>query len=361
MEVSMTTTAKMKEYRKLPGSKKGFLIGKYTLWQGSDHLLQIFSRVGVEEYKRFYFSDIQAVITRKTAVGTILNMVMGCLVLIFVLPVISFEGEWSLFYAIVAAVMFILLLAGLYKGPTCETKLMTAVQTEKLQTLHRLKIASKVMDSLRVQIHRTQGGVAPDALNKIAPRPLKARDPHHQAPPGGSKTTVRRNEKGRAHMGLFVVLLIDGVLVCLGFLFPHVMLTIISSIAGLCLGIFVIVALVKQHDSNIGRSLKAITWACLGFICINFVAGYIIGIVFAMQNPGVVYNQWELFKSMSLLSPWESPLKLSFDIFTLGGALFLGIPGLFMLYRPDSGSDAKATPTAVTSSQPAVPRKSELG
>jgi hypothetical protein len=49
------------EYNKLPGSKKGFLIGKYTLWQGSDHLLQVFSRVGVEEYKRFYFSDIQAV------------------------------------------------------------------------------------------------------------------------------------------------------------------------------------------------------------------------------------------------------------------------------------------------------------
>ena len=162
-------------------------------------------------------------------------------------------------------------------------------------------------------------------------------------------------------MGLFLLLLIDGVLVCLGFFFTHVMLTIISSIAGLCLGILVIVALVKQHDSDIDRSLKAITWASLGFICINFVAGYVISIVFAMQNPGVVYNQWELFKSMSLLSPWESPLKLSFDIFTLCGALFLGIPGLFMLFRPGSGSDAKATPTAVTSTQSAVQRRSELG
>ena len=32
-----------------------------------------------------------------------------------------------------------------------------------------------------------------------------------------------------------------------------------------------------------------------------------------MENPGVVYNQWEMFKSMSLFSPRQSPLKLSFD------------------------------------------------
>ena len=162
-------------------------------------------------------------------------------------------------------------------------------------------------------------------------------------------------------MALFLLLLIDGALVSLGFFFAHVIVTIISSIAGLSMGIFVIVALVKQHDSDIGGSLKAITWASLGFICINFVAGYVISIVFAMQNPGVVYNQWEIFKSMSLLSPWESPLKLSFDIFTLGGALFLGIPGLFMLYRPGSGSKAKAIPTAVKSRQPVVQRNTEPG
>jgi len=352
---------KTKEYHKLPGSKKGFLIGKYTLWQGSDHLLQIFSRVGVEEYKRFYFNDIQAVVTRKTTVGTIQNIVMGCLVLIFMLPAISFDGGWSLFFAIVAAAMLFLLLIGLFKGPTCETKLMTAVQTEKLHTLHRQKNTSNVMDRLRVHIHRTQGTLKREALNKIPTQSSKNANTPRQAPPHSSKRPAHRNEKGRAHIGLFLLLVLDGVLVSLGFFFTHVILTLISSIFSLCMGIFVIVALVKQHDSNIGGPLKAITWASLGFVCIHFVAGYIFSIVLAMQNPGVVYNQWEVFKSMSLLSPWESPLKLSFDIFTFCGALFLGIPGLFMLFRPGSGSDAEATPTAVSSPHPAVPRRSELG
>ena len=349
------------EYHKLPGSKKGFLIGKYTLWQGSDHLLQIFSRVGVEEYKRFYFNDIQAVITRKTAVGTIQNMVIGFLVLIFTLPAIFFDEGWSLFYAVVAAAMLLLLVVGLIRGPTCKTILMTAVQTEKLHTLHRLKTTSKVMDRLRVHIHQTQGTLNREALNKLPARPPNSQNTSRQILSRSSKVTAHHNENGRAHLGLFILLLLDGAIVSLGFFFTHVSLTIIGSITILCMGIFVIVALVKQQNSNIGGSLKAITWASLGFICINFVAGYIVSIVFAMQNPGVVYNQWEMFKSMSLLSPWESPLKLSFDIFTICGAVFLGIPGLFMLHRSDSGSKAKATPRAVKSRQPGVQRNTEAG
>jgi hypothetical protein len=349
------------EYHKLPGSKKGFLIGKYTLWQGSDHLLQIFSRVGVEEYKRFYFNDIQAVVTRKTAVGTIQNIVMGLLVLIFTLPAIFFDGGWSLFYTVVAAAMLLLLAIGLFKGPTCKTILMTAVQTEKLHTLHRLKTTSKVMDRLRVHIHQTQGRLNPEALNKMPTQPLKGQNTHRQALSRSSKIAAHHNENGRAHMGLFVLLLLDGALVSLGFFFTHVSLTIIGSITILCMGIFVIVALVKQQNSNLGGSLRVITWACLGFLCINFVAGYIVSIVFAMQNPGIVYNQWEIFKSMSLLSPWESPLKLSFDIFTICGAVFLGIPGLFMLNRSDSGSKAEATPRAVKSRSTVEQRNTETG
>ena len=101
---------KTKEYRKLPGYKKGFLLGQYTLWEGSDHLLQMLSRVGVEEYKRFYYSDIQAVVTRKKISGAIQNIVLACLVLIFAIQALNFDGGWSLFYTLVAAGLLILLL-----------------------------------------------------------------------------------------------------------------------------------------------------------------------------------------------------------------------------------------------------------
>ena len=78
--------------------------------------------------------------------------------------------------------MLFLLVVGLFKGPTCKTKLMTAVQTEKLHTLHRLKNTSKVMDRLRVHIHRTQGALKREALNKMPTQPLKNQNTQRQAP-----------------------------------------------------------------------------------------------------------------------------------------------------------------------------------
>ena len=86
VHLSLIMADKVKEYTKLPGSKKGFFIGKYSLWQGTDHLLHIFARFGIEDYKRFYFSDIQAIITRKTNIGKIQNVILGCLILLFLLP-----------------------------------------------------------------------------------------------------------------------------------------------------------------------------------------------------------------------------------------------------------------------------------
>ena len=340
---------KEKEYRKLPGTKKGFIVGRYTLWQGVDHLLHVYSRVGVEDYKRFYFNDIQAIITRKTITGKVQNGVLGFLLLLFTLPAILNDGGWSAFWAAFAGVLLILLLINLYRGPTCETKLLTAVQTEKLHSLHRLRTAFKVMDRLRSQIESAQGRLAREDLGKIPARRVNdnaAKGPSLQA---AKSETTARHEKGRSHLVLFGLLVLDGVLATSGFLFTHVIVTILSSVAGICMGIFVITALVKQHNSDISKALRAITWTCLGFVGITFVAGYVISMVFAFKNPGILYNQWELFKSMSSLSPWGNPLVLGFDIFTICGAFFLGIPGLLMLKR--SGSRVREhTATRVVSS-----------
>jgi uncharacterized membrane protein HdeD (DUF308 family) len=348
---------KEKEYRKLPGTKKGFIMGRYTLWQGVDHLLHVYSRVGVEDYKRFYFNDIQAIITRKTIAGKIQNGVLGFLLLLFTLPVILNEGGWSAFWAAFAGVLLILLLINLYRGPTCETKLLTAVQTEKLYSLHRLKTAFKAMDRLRSHIESAQGRLGREDLAKIPARRVNHNAAKSLSPQVGKTATTARHEKGRSHLVLFGLLVLDGVLATSGFLFTHVIVTILSSVAGICMGIFVIIALVKQHNSNMSNALRAITWTCLGFVGITFMAGYAISMVFAFKNPGILYNQWELFKSMSSLSPWENPLVLGFDIFTMCGAFFLGIPGLLMLKRSGSRVREHTAPPALSPYRPLVASK----
>jgi len=327
--------AKKKEYHKLPGTKKGFLVGRYTLWQGGDHLLHVYSRVGVEDYKRFYFNDIQAIITRKTVAGKVQNVVLGFLLLLFTLPAILNDGGWSAFWAAFAGVFLLLLLINLYRGPTCETKLLTAVQTEKLHSLHRLKNAFKVMDRLRSHIQSAQGTLSREDLSKIPARRVTDNAANGSSLRGGKSKTTPSHEKGGAHLVLFGLLVLNGVLATSGFLFTHVIVTILSSVAGICMGIFMIIALVKQHTSDISSALRAMTWASLGFISITFIAGYVISVVFTFKNPGIAYNQWELFKSMSSLSPWENPLVLGFDVFTICGAFFLGIPGLLMLKKSE--------------------------
>lgn len=169
---------KVKEYTKLPGSKKGFLFGRYTLWQGADHLLHIFARFGVEDYKRFYFGDIQAIIIRKTVSGKVRNGILGGLALLFLLCVFAvtdsrtiFLNGWTILWAFMSAVMSLSLLINLLMGPTCETKLLTAVQTEKLHSLNRLKRAFKIADQLRPLIRQAQRSILGENMNQQQPGP----------------------------------------------------------------------------------------------------------------------------------------------------------------------------------------------
>jgi hypothetical protein len=344
---------RIQEYKKLPGIKKGFLVGKYTLYQGKDHLLHIFSRFGGEDYKRFYFSDIQAIITRKTILGKVQNIILGCFMLMFLVPVFFFDGGWSVFYAVVSSAMGVLLLINFFRGPTCDAKLLTAVQTEKLHSLRRLKTACRVMDLLQACIQPVQGTLKPEDLNKMQVRPVDRHTPSR----AGTISTV--SETGRIHLILFGLLLVDGVLSAMEFFIAHVVPTVLGSVAGLCLGICVILALVKQHASSLSGSLRALTWTCLGLVCAKFALGYIVGIVFAMRNPGMAYNQWEVIKSVANLSPWESPLKMSHNIMAICGALFLGVPGLVILRRTERKAGSPAARRLTPSRRPAISRNIE--
>jgi hypothetical protein len=76
------------------------------------------------------------------------------------------------------------------------------------------------------------------------------------------------------------------------------------------------------------------TWAALGYVCFSFVAGYVVSITLTFKHPEIWQNQWELFKLLSSISPWESPLLMAVNIIALSGAIFIGIPGLLMLKNP---------------------------
>ena len=306
-------------------------MGQHSLWRGRDHLLQIYARWGTEDYKRYYYNDIQAIITRKTDNGKIQNFVVGALAGLFGLFAATATGGWVIFNAIIAAVILCLFIVNVFKGPTCETHLLTAVQTEKLHSLNRIRTAQAVMNQLKPIIERFQGQLAPETLMQ--------QSAELSSPPKNGSSTRRigrapkaqKQESGRVHLMLFALLSFNGLIVAAGFVLSHVGLTFLAGAVMLTMGICVVVALVKQHESNLKHPVRTMTWAALAYVCFSFISSYIISMGIAFKNPEILHNQWEMIKLVSHTTPWDNPLMMTLNIVALTAAVAIGIPGLYLL------------------------------
>jgi hypothetical protein len=143
-------------YRRVRGKKNCLGMGYYTLWEADDHLLQIYSRFGIEDYKRFYFADIQAVVVCKTSQGTVMSLALCAFTLLLAFAAVSWADWGPIVFGIPAGVLAVCAIFNIVRGPTCITTITTAVQTENLQSLHRLRNALDFMGRLRLLTHRFQ-------------------------------------------------------------------------------------------------------------------------------------------------------------------------------------------------------------
>jgi hypothetical protein len=320
----------LKEYTRLPGKKKNFLIGYYELWLGYDHLLYIFSRFGIEDYKRFYFKDIQSVITRKTATGKIQNLILSIFCILFLLMALYLKGGWSIFNWSMVGLMTIFLMINWLRGPTCVSHLHTAVQTEKLHSLYRLKTTKKVMNRLRLLVEQAQGKLAREDIRE---KGVKA-STVVRSPVQKSRTDLPTGQDGiRVHQILFSLLILDALVTNLDFFYNYVTITLFGTIISMAACVLVIIAIVRQHGSNLKSSLRMTTWTALVYLCINIFIGYIFYFVVAFRNPKMSHNQWELIKAMSQMSPGDSPLILGVFIFAICSSLIIGLSGLIISRR----------------------------
>ncbi len=135
-----------------------------SLWLGEEWLLLVDSHLLRDEYRRFYFRDIQALQMRRTARGLIYNLGLGALAgfsaLIAALASSGNRGG-RLFWAVVAVGAFIALVVNLLRGPTCRCVLQTATSRLPLRSLSRVKAAQRAFARLRERIAAAQGGLLP--------------------------------------------------------------------------------------------------------------------------------------------------------------------------------------------------------
>jgi hypothetical protein len=164
-----------KEYRRLTRSRvrrKGFFAATATrssLWLGNDHLLSIDSTRFTEEYKRFYFRDIQAITIRITNRRKIWNLVLMLSLLFWLGSLVRMLSELDtgtiVFMGITFLILALPLLLNNILGPTCTAYLRSAVQIEELPSLSRVLRAHNVLDRIRPLIVAAQGQLTPEELS----------------------------------------------------------------------------------------------------------------------------------------------------------------------------------------------------
>jgi hypothetical protein len=325
-----------KEYQRLtyPRMRRTGLVTaiatRSSLWLGGDHLLCLDSTGYTEEYKRFYFRDIQAVVLRRTNRQRIFNFLFGGGALFFILLtllVVGPPGTWDsdeLPGAIVllsgAAFFGALALVNTLKGPGCTCDLRTAVQTERLPSLNRLGRARRVLNLLRPLIEEAQGRLSAEEIATQLASPAAADVPpviarHRSAPTPAPPSPY----SGNAHLILSWVLLADVPFSAAYILLHSQWLELMSVLLLLGTVGCVIVALIKQHNSTLPPALKRLPWLVLGWTALLVMAAIVYGIFLVLNDPTAADRN---------LSPLDDPVVLVMTVASSLVSACFGLVGL---------------------------------
>ncbi len=138
---------------------------RVSLWLGNDHLLLVEGTGFTETYKRFHFRDIQAITVQETTRRTVWNAVLAvplaiCLICLLVSSLPA-PGPFMIMWAIFAVILAVPFVVNNIRGTACACQLRTAVQTEGLGSLSRVRQAQKVLEKIRPLIAGAQGQLTP--------------------------------------------------------------------------------------------------------------------------------------------------------------------------------------------------------
>ena len=161
-------------YRKLPGRRRGFIFGS-SVWMASDHLLLVKSARFREEYRRFYFRDIQAIVTAKAPrfhISTRAALIAALWGVAF-----GLAGAFEAFAAIRFGARFVgvavwfpwataagLAAAWVYVSAarSCRCRIYTAVSSEELPSLYRTWTARRLLAKVEPAVAQAQGAIVGD-------------------------------------------------------------------------------------------------------------------------------------------------------------------------------------------------------
>jgi hypothetical protein len=336
------------EYRRLPGRglrRAGIITlvrAHCRLWLAHDHLLMVESNGYAEEYRRFYFQDVQSITVRKTARGRNWNIAWAVSATVFALIGLPFGPVGAAIFWSLSGLCLLCLAFNALRGPTCVCHLRTAVQQDELPSLSRLRVARKVLAQIQPALEQVQGTLTGDEVAaRIRSAALGGMAQTESAPARTHPLVTARpaaavsNYSGWMHAITFWLLLGWGVVGVLDFFIRYVGLVIAASVLALAVCATAIIAVVRQHGSALSPGLQRLSWGAVAFVVLNGVIGYIMFFVFAFTHGAQVGpgQEWQYMNVLAEISPLDSPLHLALSLFMIGGSWGLGSVGLFWLHQ----------------------------
>jgi hypothetical protein len=261
------TTSYRTPYRKLPGASGMFL--KSKLWLGPDHVLRVRRSLFSEEYRRYYFRDIQAIVLiEKDSLALYLYALAGLLAVWA--GVLLYIRHW------VAAAMgglvvgFVALLGWHY--PDCICTLKTAVSNDVLRPLGRLRYARRSIALLREAVEDAQGAWAGDA------QPAAQDGAGHEATRIAPAIPLR-HYPGDVHLWLFALMLVASASSAFEAFHRSTALAVVDSALGLGIIALVILAAIKQRGTDLPRAVRRVVVVSVVWLTVSFVVGMILGLM----------------------------------------------------------------------------------
>ncbi|MGA2185889.1 MAG: hypothetical protein ABSH47_22955 [Bryobacteraceae bacterium] len=241
------------QYRRLPGRKSG-LLRRDTLWLGPDHLLFVRSSRFTEDYRRFYLSDIQAIVLQQRPTGgrkVVDWAAIGLSVLAVALLFLTDHPVWGFLLAIIVAAYAWHAL----RREDCKAWLQTAVGTAELPPLCRIGSTRKALAIIDEKIRSAQAAMSEEELSRALETPpplpfLSAPSPPAVPPPLPAAVDALR-APSPLYVIAFVWLLALGVLKMLTALSPSWTFVWAMPAGYLCFLALSIVPLIRHGVKNI--------------------------------------------------------------------------------------------------------------
>lgn len=278
-------------------ARSGRSLGRWhTLWLGEDHLLAVESTGYSETYTRYYFKEIQAIVSRRNAWGKALNAIFGSVVAISLSAAIGgYDNGFtagSVTACIFGGFFLLLLLWNLLSGPTCHCHIRTSIGIDDLPALGRTLRVKKVLDRLKPIIGRLQGEIARAEIADLSGRVMAALPAVPPAAPvaktAGAAPPVAEDAispyRGGFHIAAFSILVADGVVSLFQILDSPKFLDHVSTGLTAIFLILAVIALIKQTRHSLPSSVKWMIWGGIATIAAGFIIGSMFGVYLGFEN-----------------------------------------------------------------------------